>query len=131
MDTESNSLYAYQEQVCLIQVSTPRRRFLIDPLPHQRSLTVGTALSNPATETIFHASEYDLICLTRDFAYQFSNLLTPCRRRASSDAPASACGSLMESEFGITLDERYQRANSGRRPLRPAMLAYARLDSRS
>ena len=27
------------------------------------------------------------------------------------------------------LDKRYQRANWGQRPLRPAMLAYARLDS--
>jgi len=32
VDTESNSLFAYQEQVCLIQFSTAQEDFLIDPL---------------------------------------------------------------------------------------------------
>jgi len=32
VDTESNSLYAYQEQVCLIQFSTPEADYLVDPL---------------------------------------------------------------------------------------------------
>ena len=32
VDTESNSLYAYQEQVCLIQISIPSADYIIDPL---------------------------------------------------------------------------------------------------
>ena len=32
IDTESNSLHAYQEQVCLIQLSTRETDFIIDPL---------------------------------------------------------------------------------------------------
>ena len=32
IDTESNSLYAYQEQVCLIQFSTRKKDILIDSL---------------------------------------------------------------------------------------------------
>jgi len=32
VDTESNSLHAYQEQVCLIQFSTQEHDFLVDPL---------------------------------------------------------------------------------------------------
>jgi len=35
VDTESNSLYAYQERVCLIQFSTPVKDYLIDPLAIQ------------------------------------------------------------------------------------------------
>ena len=32
IDTESDSLYAYREKVCLIQLSIPGADFLIDPL---------------------------------------------------------------------------------------------------
>ena len=32
VDTESNSLFAYQEQVCLIQFSTRDEDFLLDPI---------------------------------------------------------------------------------------------------
>ena len=32
VDTESNGLYAYQEQVCLIQFSTGETDYLVDPL---------------------------------------------------------------------------------------------------
>ena len=129
VDTESNSLYAYQEQVCLIQISTPRTDYLIDPLAIHDLSSLGPLFSNPDTETIFHASEYDLICLTRDFAFQFSNLFDTMLAARILGRKAFGLGSLIESEFGIILDKHYQRANWGQRPLRPAMLAYARLDS--
>lgn len=32
VDTESNSLYAYREQVCLIQITAESGDYLIDPL---------------------------------------------------------------------------------------------------
>ena len=37
--------------------------------------------------------------------------------------------SILESEFQINLQKKYQRANWGKRPLMPEMLNYARLDS--
>ncbi len=36
---------------------------------------------------------------------------------------------MLEAEFGITLDKKWQRANWGIRPMPPAQLAYARMDS--
>jgi ribonuclease D len=32
VDTESNSLYAYYEQVCLVQLSTREQDVIVDPL---------------------------------------------------------------------------------------------------
>jgi ribonuclease D len=32
VDTESNSLHAFREQVCLLQFSTPKVDYLVDPL---------------------------------------------------------------------------------------------------
>ncbi|HEX7556089.1 MAG TPA: HRDC domain-containing protein, partial [Leptolinea sp.] len=36
---------------------------------------------------------------------------------------------MLEAEFGISLDKKWQRANWGIRPIPPAQLAYARMDS--
>lgn len=129
VDTESNSLYAYQEQVCLIQISSPRADYLIDPLALHDLSALGPLFSNPNTETIFHACEYDLICLTRDFDFHFSSLFDTMHAARVLGRPAFGLGPLLEGEFGLNLDKHFQRANWGQRPLKPAMLAYARLDS--
>ncbi|MGE5775252.1 MAG: ribonuclease D, partial [Chloroflexota bacterium] len=67
VDTESNSLHAYREQVCLIQFSTQKTDYVIDPLAFDDLSSLGPIFKNPGIEKIFHAAEYDLICLRRDF----------------------------------------------------------------
>ena len=68
VDTESNSLFAYHEKVCLIQISTPAIDYLIDPLAIKDLSSLAPIFSNPDQQKIFHAAEYDLICLNRDYA---------------------------------------------------------------
>ncbi len=75
IDTESNSLYAYREQVCLIQVSTRSADYIIDPLADEVDVhRLGPLLANPAIEKVFHAAEYDLMCLKRDYHFTITNL---------------------------------------------------------
>jgi ribonuclease D len=129
VDTESNSLHAYREQVCLIQFSTELNDYLVDPLLLHELDALGPIFANPAIEKIFHASEYDLICLRRDFHFQFSNIFDTMLAARILGKPAVGLGSLLEAEFGITLDKHFQRANWALRPLPPAQMAYARLDT--
>ena len=74
VDTESNSLHAYREQVCLVQFSTPTTDYILDPFVFSDLSALGPLFNNPSQEKIFHAAEYDLICLTRDFGFEFANL---------------------------------------------------------
>jgi ribonuclease D len=129
IDTESNSLFAYREQVCLIQFSTGRSDYLVDPLALRDLDGLGPVFADPGVEKIFHASEYDLICLKRDFNFKFTNIFDTMQAARILGRPAVGLGSMLEGEFGILLDKHYQRANWGLRPLPHAMLAYARLDS--
>ena len=69
VDTESNSLYAYRERVCLIQFSTPLTDTLVDPLALDDLSPLAPVFADPAIEKVFHAAEYDLICLKRDFRF--------------------------------------------------------------
>jgi ribonuclease D len=49
VDTESNSLFAYQEQVCLVQIATPAQDFLIDPLTVPDISPLAAIFSNPGS----------------------------------------------------------------------------------
>ena len=129
VDTESNSLFAYQEQVCLIQFSTAGDDYLVDPLALKDLSALGPVFANPAIEKVFHAGEYDLICLKRDYGFTFDNLFDTMLAARILGLPGLGLGTMLEQEFAIQADKRLQRANWARRPLTTSMMAYARMDT--
>ena len=129
VDTESNSLFVYREQVCLIQFSTVDIDYLVDPFALTELGPVGPVFANPNLEKIFHAAEYDIIGLKRDYHFTFANLFDTMAASRILGRPAVGLGSMIESEFEITLNKHYQRANWGQRPLTPQMIDYARMDT--
>lgn len=129
VDTESNSLYAYQERVCLIQLSIPGGDFLVDPLAISDLTPLEPLFRNPAVEKVFHAAEYDLICLKRDYNFEFNNIFDTMIASRILGKKELGLGSILAKEFNIQLEKRYQRANWGQRPLPEHLLNYASLDS--
>lgn len=129
IDTESNSLYAYQERVCLIQFSTPEQDFLLDPLALPELQALKPLFENDKIEKIFHAAEYDLICLKRDFGFTFSNLFDTMIAARILGYKKVGLGNMLAQKFGVNVNKKFQKANWGKRPLSDEMLNYARLDT--
>jgi ribonuclease D len=129
VDTESNSLHAYREQVCLVQFSTPKRDYLVDPLVLADLSPLAPIFSNPKIEKIFHAAEYDLVCLRRDFGFEFANLFDTMQAARVLGYPFVGLDSILSEKFGIKVDKRHQKADWGARPLTPAQINYARYDT--
>lgn len=129
VDTESNSLYAYQEQVCLIQFSTPQKDYLIDTIALTDLSPLGPIFRSVSILKVFHAAEYDLICLFRDFGFHFNFLFDTMIAARTLGYPKFGLGDMLAQFFNLHIDKKYQRANWGKRPLKEEMLAYARLDS--
>lgn len=129
VDTESNSLYAYRERVCLIQFSTHQNDYLVDPLAAGDLSALAPVFADPDIKKVFHAAEYDLLCLNRDFGFEFANLFDTMLAARILGRNEIGLGSILEAEFGITLDKRQQRANWGERPLPDRLLEYARMDT--
>jgi ribonuclease D len=129
VDTESNSLHAYREQVCLIQFTTPDKDYVVDPLALRDMSALGPIFSDPDIEKIFHAAEYDLICLRRDFGFQFSNLFDTMHAARILGYPFVGLDNLLAEKFQFEMDKRHQKADWAVRPLSPAQLDYARLDT--
>jgi ribonuclease D len=129
VDTESNSLYAYRERVCLVQISTPQTDYLVDPLAIDDLSPLALLFADPMRQKIFHAAEYDVICLKRDYSFEFSNIFDTMIAARILAEPQVGLGSLLQNYFSIKLDKRFQRADWGKRPLSQAMLDYARMDT--
>ena len=129
VDTESNSLHAYREQVCLIQFSTPTHDYLLDPLAGLDLRPLGDIFANPEIEMVFHAAEYDVICLRRDFGFTFHNIFDTMQAARILGREKVGLGDLLEAEFGFHLDKHNQKADWAQRPLDPSMQSYACLDT--
>ncbi len=129
VDTEANSLHAYREQVCLLQFSTPTTDYLVDPLALDSLAPLVPVFASPAVEKIFHAAEYDILGLHRDFGFEFANLFDTMASARILGYEKVGLGALLEKHFGIRLEKRFQKADWGQRPLSPEMLDYARLDT--
>ncbi len=131
-DTEANSLFAYQERVCLIQVSVAEADFIIDPLARgvePALAALGEAFSSPKVEKILHAAEYDIMTLRRDLDFQFANLFDTMIAARILGKERVGLGAMLEEYIHVTLDKRHQRANWGKRPLTLEMIRYAQMDT--
>ncbi len=129
VDTESNSLHAYRERVCLIQFSTPSTDYLLDPLAFDELEALAPLFADSRIQKIFHAAEYDLICLRRDYGFQFANLFDTMQASRILGYPAVGLDKLLQEKFGIAVDKRHQKADWGARPLSQELIHYARLDT--
>jgi ribonuclease D len=129
VDTESNSLHAYREQVCLIQFSMPEHDFLLDPLAGLDLQPLGGLFSSRQIEKVFHACEYDVICLRRDFGFTFNQLFDTMQTARILGLEKFSLGDLVEAEFGLHLDKHNQKADWAQRPLSLSMQSYACLDT--
>jgi ribonuclease D len=129
IDTESNSLYVYEEQVCLIQISVPETDYLVDPLRLADIAELGPLLADPKVLKVLHGAEYDLIGLQRDFGLTLSSLFDTMWASRILGWKAHGLAALLQMHFGVTLNKKYQRANWGVRPLPKDLIDYARLDT--
>ncbi len=129
VDTESNSLHAYRERVCLVQFSTPETDYILDPLAFEDLSPLGSIFSDPSIEKIFHACEYDIICLRRDFDFSFANLFDTMQAGRILGRRLAGLDRLLEEKFGVKMNKRFQKADWAVRPLSRDLLLYARLDT--
>ncbi len=129
VDTESNSLHAYHEQVCLVQFSTVEHDYLLDPLALPDLSPLAPIFADQGIEKVFHAVEYDLICLHRDFDFMLANIFDTMQSARILGYKQVGLDGMLAVKFNLKVDKRYQKADWAFRPLTSEMLNYARLDT--
>lgn len=129
VDTESNSLFVYFEKVCLVQVSTRDHHYILDPTTLDELDRLGEIFASDRIEKIFHAGEYDVMCLKRDYGFTFANVFDTMIAARILGREEVGLGSLLAAEFDVVLNKKFQKANWGKRPLTEEMIRYAASDT--
>lgn len=129
IDLEADSMFHFNERVCLIQITTQHNNYIIDPLVTKKLSVLKPIFSNPNIQKIFHGSDYDVRSLYRDFNIRITNLFdtqVACRFLGMNETGLEA---VVFKQFEIRLDKKFQKKDWSRRPLPKEMLAYAASDS--
>jgi ribonuclease D len=127
VDTEADSLHAYPEKVCLIQITTSEGDELIDPLAGINLAPLLEGLSGH--ELIMHGADYDLRLLRKHHEFVPRAIFdTMLAARLLGVAQFSLSG-LVENYLGVKLEKGAQKANWAIRPLTDEMERYALHDT--
>ncbi len=130
IDVEADSLYSYPEKVSLVQVSTASSNAILDPLRGRAGMQgLHTVLADADILKVFHGGDFDIRLLKKHFDLQVHTVADTMIAAQLVGRERVGLSALLEQEFGLHLDKRFQRANWSRRPLRPEMLRYAALDT--
>ena len=129
LDTEASSFHRYREQVCLIQLSTRERTWLVDPLSIQQMEPLGEALADPSIEWVIHDADYDLRMLKKMWGFRVTRVFDTLVAAELLNEPELGLAANLKKHFGVELDKKYQKADWSKRPLSAPMLAYAAKDT--
>jgi ribonuclease D len=127
VDTEADSLHAYPEKVCLIQISTASGDKLIDPLARINLGPLLKALSGH--ELIMHGADYDLRLLRKHHEFVPSAIFDTMLAARLLGLRQFSLSHLVETFLGVKLEKGAQKANWALRPLTERMERYARHDT--
>lgn len=130
VDLEADSMHCYQEKVCLLQFSTPGRTVLVDPLAGADLSPLRGVLADAGIRKIFHAADYDIRCLSRDFGIEIRGLFDTMISCQFLGEEKVGLADVLGKYFGVQLDKQFQRADWAQRPLSPGMIRYAAEDTR-
>ena len=127
VDTEADSLHAYPEKLCLLQITTTGGDELVDPLAQMDINPLLAALHHH--ELIFHAADYDLRLFRKHHNFIPEKIFDTMLAARLLGEKQFGLGNLVEKFLGVKLEKGSQKADWARRPLTPRMEEYARNDT--
>jgi ribonuclease D len=128
LDTEADSLHAYPEKLCLLQVGIPGEERLVDPLADVHLEPLWSAMDHH--EIIFHAADYDLRLLFQGHHFKPGRIFDTMWAARLLGETRFGLNDVLTKHLGVTLEKGAQKANWGRRPLTDKMVQYALNDVR-
>lgn len=137
LDSESNSMFAYRERVCLIQLNVSGRLWLIDTLAlagpdaaawGEALAPLDAALTGSGAQIWIHGGEYDVACFKRDFSISLTNLFDTQQAASFLGWQRTGYAAVVEELCGVRLGKQHSQYDWGRRPIDDDALAYALAD---
>lgn len=130
LDTEASGFHHYHERIGLIQLSDREQTWLVDPLVLKDMSPLGRVLQSAKSESVIHDAGFDLRLLKRAYGFRIPRVFDTLVAAQLVNEPGLGLAALLHKYFGVEQDKRFQKADWCKRPLTPAMLAYASGDTR-
>jgi ribonuclease D len=124
MDTEADSLHAYPEKLCLIQISISGADELLDPLAKMDLKPLLEVFRRH--ELIVHGADYDLRLLRKSCGFVPTTIFDTMLAARLLGCREFGLTNLVSKCLGVKLEKGPQKANWARRPLTERMEVYAR-----
>lgn len=132
VDLEYHQVHSYYGFICLMQISTREKDWVIDTLKLRHELRehkLGGVLVDPSIVKVFHGADSDMIWLQQDFDIYVVNLFDTFHACKVLEFPKFSLASLLEAYCGFDADKKYQMADWRIRPIPEEMMRYARSDT--
>ena len=129
VDLEADSMFHFHERICLLQVSANGFNGVIDPLEIGDMTPLEPLFADPGIKKIFHGGDYDIRSLYRDFGIRVNNLFDTELACRFLGMAATGLDAVLQKQFDVRLDKKYQKKDWSRRPLPPEMIEYAARDA--
>ncbi len=128
VDTEGDSMFHFQEKVCLIQMAANGQTVVVDPLNISDLSALKPLFANPDILKVIHGADYDVRSLYRDFGITINNLFDTQLASTFLGWKETSLEAVVAKRFGVELDKKYQKKDWSRRPLPEEMVSYAASD---
>lgn len=128
VDLEADSMFHYQEKVCLLQMAGNGVNVVIDPLEVNDLSPLIPLFKDEGICKVFHGADYDVRSLYRDFSIEINNLFDTQLASMFLGERETSLGAVVGNRFGIQLDKRFQKKDWSQRPLPDSMIEYAASD---
>lgn len=138
LDSESNSMFAYRERVCLIQLNVGGLLWLVDPLaltdpshrtePQARAAVLAplaAPLADPQLRVWLHGGGNDVAGLKRDFGLELANVFDTQLAASFLGWQRTGYGAVVEAICGVALAKEHTQYDWGQRPIADEALRYA------
>ena len=130
VDLEHHNFRSYQGFLCLMQVSTREKDYVVDPFPIWNEMhKLLPVFTDPEIVKVFHGADMDVVWLQRDFGLYIVNMFDTGRASRKLMFPKFSLAYLLQSICDVKTDKSYQLADWRVRPLTPDMIMYARMDT--
>ncbi|HIF39338.1 MAG TPA: hypothetical protein EYQ69_09200 [Gemmatimonadetes bacterium] len=131
IDLEAAGFHRYSDQVCLLQITSGDKTFLVDTLLVDPTDTLRPLFQSPNILLVLHGGAFDLRLLHRDLQIFPVNLFDTQIAASLVGEPSLGLAALLNKYLGIELSKKYQKADWASRPLSDEMLEYATADTQN
>lgn len=131
IDLEHHDTHSYVGIVCLMQISTREKDWIIDTLvPWREDLQIlNEVFADPKILKVLQGSTMDIIWLQRDLGLYIVGLFDTYHASTALGFPQKSLKYLLERFCNFHANKKYQMADWRIRPLPQEMLDYARSDT--